>query len=163
MFITDLNGLRAKSLAKRLKAEYVAPEKIFDVSCDIFAPCALGGILNDETIPKLRCKIVAGGANNQLLDEQKHTQLLIDRDIFYAPDFAINAGGLISVANELEGHGEQRALMQAEGIYGMLKNIYRIAREEKVPTTTAANRLAEIRIASLGHIKGIYSGTAKSR
>ena len=163
LFIADLNEDRARSLCKRLKASYVRPTKIFETPCDVFAPCALGGILNDETIPNLKCRIVAGGANNQLLDEKKHNQMLSDRGIFYAPDFAINAGGLISVANELDGYGEKRALHQAEGIYDILKKIYRIAHEEKIQTSSAANRLAEIRIASIGHIKGIYSGSARAR
>jgi leucine dehydrogenase len=163
LFITDINEERAKALVKRLKATYVKPEKIFETPCDIYAPCALGGILNDETIPKLKCKVVAGGANNQLLDEKKHIQMLIDRGILYAPDFAVNAGGLMSVANELDGFGVQRALNQAQGIYGILKNIFRIAKEEKIPTSTAANRLAEMRIASIGHIKGIHSVSSKKQ
>ena len=163
MIITDINEARAKALTKRLNASYVKPEKIFDEACDVFAPCALGGILNDDTIPRLKCNIVAGGANNQLLDEKKHTQMLIDRGILYAPDFAINAGGLINVANELEGYSEKRALNHADGIYDILKNIYRIAREEKIPTSAAANKLAELRIASIGHIKGIYSGSSRNK
>ncbi len=165
LFISDINEEKARHNAARFKATYVKPDKIFEAPVDIFAPCALGGILNDETIPKLKCRIVAGGANNQLLDEKKHSQMLIDRGILYAPDYAINAGGLINVANELEGYSEKRALNQAEGIYDILMQIYKIAKDEKVATSVAANKLAEYRIQSIGHIKQIYSsptnGTSK--
>ncbi|MBI5463402.1 MAG: leucine dehydrogenase, partial [Ignavibacteriales bacterium] len=160
IILTDINEDRAKHNAKRFKAAYVKPDKIYGASADIFAPCALGGILNDETIPQLKVDIVAGGSNNQLLDEKKHMQMLIDRKIMYAPDYAINAGGLINVANELEGYSEKRALKQAEGIYDILREIYRIAREEKVSTSTAANKLAEYRIESLGRIKQIYTSAS---
>jgi len=160
LFITDIQEMRARTAVKRFSAAYVKPERIFETPVDIFAPCALGGILNDESIPKLKCQIVAGGANNQLLDEKKHIQMLIDRKILYAPDYAINAGGLISVANELEGYNEERVLKQAEGIYGTLQQIFRIAREEKIPTSVAANKLAELRINSLGRVRQIYSGNS---
>ncbi|MBI3005270.1 MAG: Glu/Leu/Phe/Val dehydrogenase [Ignavibacteriales bacterium] len=158
LFITDIQEKRARAAVKRFSATYIKPEKIFETQADIFAPCALGGILNDESIPKLKCRIVAGGANNQLLEEKKHIQMLMDRKILYAPDYAINAGGLINVASELEGYNEERVLKQAEGIYGILQQIFQIAREEKVPTSVAANKLAEYRIQSLGRIKHIYSG-----
>ena len=158
LFVTDIHEERAKSLVKRFKATYVKPEKIYEAPADIFAPCALGGILNDQTIPKLRCKVVAGAANNQLLDEKKHTQMLIDRNILYAPDYAINAGGLINVANELEGYSEKKALKQAEGIYDILRQIFKIARDENIPTSLAANKLAEYRIDSIGRIKQISTG-----
>ena len=108
-------------------------------------------------------RIVAGGANNQLLDETKHIQELTGRKILYAPDYAINSGGLINVANELEGYSEARALKQAEGIYDILREIYRIARVEKVPTSVAANKLAEYRIESISRIKQIYSKGSGSR
>ena len=156
--ITDIFEQKAKKVAKAVKGTYVKPEKIFSTAADIFAPCALGGILNDETIPRLKVGIVAGGANNQLLDEKKHMQMLVDRKILFAPDFAINAGGLINVANELEGYSEDRALKQAEGIYDILTEIFRKARSERIPTSIAANRLAEARIARISGIKQIYSG-----
>ncbi|MBI3578619.1 MAG: Glu/Leu/Phe/Val dehydrogenase [Ignavibacteriales bacterium] len=161
IFVTDIYEDKAKALAKRVKAKYVQSEKIFDLPVDIFTPCALGGILNDKTIPRLKCKIVAGAANNQLLDEKKHSQLLIDRKILYAPDYAINAGGLINVANELEGYSQERALKQAEGIYDILKNIFTIAKHENIPTYLAANKLAESRIQQLSHIKQIYASKSE--
>lgn len=160
--LTDINEERARSLARKVKGTYVKPDKIYEQSVDIFAPCALGGILNDDTIPKLKCVLVAGGANNQLLDEKKHTQQLIERKIAYAPYYAINAGGLINVANELEGYSEQRALNQAEGIYDILRKIFLMSRTEGIPTTVAANRIAEERIASIGRIKQIFSSSRET-
>ncbi|HXG39124.1 MAG TPA: Glu/Leu/Phe/Val dehydrogenase [Bacteroidota bacterium] len=163
IFITDIYEEKAKRVAKLLKATYVKPNKIFELNVDIFAPCALGGVLNDETIPKLRCKIVAGGANNQLLDEKKHIAQLVERGILWAPDYAINAGGLINVANELEGYRQERALKQAGGIYDTLRQIFQIARQEKITTAQAANRLAEDRIAKISRVKQLYSGRSEFR
>ncbi len=157
--VTDIAEERARNLARRLKGTFVKPDKIYDVPMDVFAPCALGGILNDDTIPRLKCAVVAGGANNQLLDEKKHMTMLIDRKIAYAPDYAINAGGLINVANELEGYSEKRALRQAEGIYDIIRKIFEIADREKLPTSVAANKIAEDRIASMGRINQIYSAS----
>ncbi|MCU0453951.1 MAG: leucine dehydrogenase [Bacteroidetes bacterium] len=161
--VTDIAEERARSLAKRLKGTFVKPDKIYDQPMDVFAPCALGGILNDDTISRLKCAVVAGGANNQLLDERKHMQMLIDRKIAYAPDYAINAGGLINVANELEGYSEKRALRQAEGIYEIIQKIFEIAEREKISTSAAANKIAEERIASMGRINQIYSASRGMR
>lgn len=158
--ITDINNERAKEAVKRFAATYVKPEEIFDAPVDIFAPCALGGVLNDDTIPRLKCRVVAGGANNQLLDENKHIQMLVERNILYAPDYAINAGGLINVAHELTGYNEQRALTQAEGIYDILLQIFRVASQERITTSAAANKIAEQRIQSIGRIKHIYSNSS---
>lgn len=158
IFLTDIYEEKARSLAKSVKATFVKPESIYSVKADIFAPCALGGILNDDTIPGLKVRVVAGGANNQLLDEPKHMKLLMDRKILYAPDYAINAGGLINVANELEGYHEERALKQAEGIYDILRAVFALAKEQNIPTSEAANRLAEARIEAIARIKLTYAG-----
>ncbi len=158
LFVTDIYEQKAKALAARWKGKYVAPAKIYDVDADVFCPCALGAILNDDTIPRLKAPVIAGGANNQLADEQRHGQMLAKRKILYAPDYAINAGGLISVANELEGYPPERALKQAEGIYGTIERIFAIASRERIPTHEASNRLAEQRIASVSHIKNVYAG-----
>jgi leucine dehydrogenase len=159
--ITDIYEAKAKEVVGRTKAKFVQPEKIYDVDADIFCPCALGAILNDKTIPRLKVNIVAGGANNQLADEKKHGEMLMKRKIIYAPDYAINAGGLISVANELEGYAHERALKQAEGIYDTIRKIFEIAKQERIPTYEASNRLAEKRIAHLGHIRNIYAGKSE--
>ena len=90
---------------------------ISSVDMDIYAPCALGATLNDQTIPNLKCQIVAGAANNQLAKEDIHGKMLLDRGIVYAPDFLINAGGLINCYSELEGYNRDRAMQSAEGIY----------------------------------------------
>jgi leucine dehydrogenase len=160
IFITDIYEEKAKAVAKRVKGTFVQPKKIFDMKCDVFAPCALGGILNDDTIPRLKCAIIAGGANNQLLDEKKHMQMLMDRKIHYAPDYAINAGGLINVASELEGYNQEKALRQAEGIYDILKAVFKLSREENIPTSAAANKLAEDRIEGISRIKQQYASTS---
>jgi leucine dehydrogenase len=158
LFITDIFEEKAQALVEKTKGKYVHPKKIFDVDADIFCPCALGAIINDETIPRLKVKIIAGGANNQLADEKKHGQMLIKRKILYAPDYAINAGGLISVANELEGYPPERALKQVEGIYDTIRSIFAIAKEERIPTYEASNRLAEERIKGISHIRNLYAG-----
>ena len=159
--LTDIFEPKLRALAKRVKATVVRPEKIYEANVDIFTPCALGGILNDETIPRLKCRVVAGGANNQLLDEKKHIAMLGERSILYAPDYAINAGGLINVANEMEGYSEERALKQAEGIYDTLQQIFSIARGQGIPTSEAANLLAESRIRTISPIKQIYAGSSR--
>jgi leucine dehydrogenase len=115
--------------------------------CDILSPCARGGVLNDETIPKLRCKIVAGAANNQLSAPQSADRLL-ERGILYAPDYVINAGGIINIGVELApgGYNEAEALRRTDAIGETLADVFRIAREEGVSTATAADRLAERRL-----------------
>lgn len=146
--ITDIYEEKAKDVLKRTGAAFVDPEKIYDVEADIFCPCALGAILNDNTIPRLKAKIVAGGANNQLANEEKHGTMLLDRGILYAPDYVINAGGLINVAQELEGYDKERAMTKASKIFDTLLQVFEIARREDIPTNEASNRLAEERIRS---------------
>jgi len=126
------------------------------VAAEIFAPCGLGAIINDETIPRLKFKIIAGAANNQLADERKHGKLLMDKNILYAPDYVINAGGLINVANEVEGYHRDKALKEAEGIYKILWQIIDIARREKLPTNEASNRLAEHRLDQVSKLKRMH-------
>lgn len=161
IFISDIFPDKARRVADKVKAEVTDPEHIYDVDADIFCPCALGAIVNDETIPRFTFKIIAGGANNQLADEAKHGQMLIDRGIMYAPDYAINAGGLINVYNELEGYSQKRALKQAEGIYDTILKIFAISKRENVPTYEASNRLAEERITAIARIKTIYAGKSQ--
>ncbi len=157
LFISDVEQEKISSLLHTVKAHVVPPDEIYDVDCDIFAPSALGLVINDQTIPRLNCKIVAGGANNQLADEKKHAEDLRQKGILYAPDYVINSGGLINVANELEGYRRDRAIQQAEGIYDILKRIYKISREENISTLLAANKIAEERLNKIGKLKNIYS------
>lgn len=130
------------------EVEIVDPESIYDVECDVFAPCALGAVINDETLPRLRAKIVAGAANNQLL-EDRHAAELMKRGILYAPDYVINAGGIINVSCEFDegGYDEARSLRKIENIYDALKEIFRTAREQGITTAEAADHLAEQRLA----------------
>ncbi len=137
--------------------EVVSPKSIHARDCDIFAPCALGAVINDDTIGELKCQIVAGCANNVLAEDRHGTELRA-RGVLYAPDFVVNAGGLINVANELQGYSEQRATQATHGIYDITTQIFQIARDEEVTTLAAARTLAERRIAGLSRIKDRYIG-----
>ena len=143
--ITDIDHARVRRAANAFGATPVSPEQIYDVECDVFAPCALGAILNDDTIPRLRCSIVAGAANNQLA-EDRHGEILEEKGVLYAPDYVINAGGLINVYGEIAGYGLRKAKEKAEEIYDTLLSIYRIADDESIPTFRAADRLAQQRL-----------------
>jgi leucine dehydrogenase len=132
----------------RERCSFVDYEEIYDADCDIFSPCAIGAILNDNTIPRLKCEIIAGCANNQLLDESRHSRQLHDRDILYCPDYVINAGGLINVAEELNvgGYREERSMLMIKTIGTSLKNIFERADADSITTAEAARRLAEERL-----------------
>lgn len=143
---------------KRTQAQYdslvfVPPSEIYDVDCDIFAPCALGGAVNSKTIPRLRCKIVAGSANNVLENEDIDGPRLEERKITYIPDYIISAGGIINVSNELEGYNRKYALGKAAGIFDIVGQLLAIAENERISTLKAANALAERRIASMANVK----------
>jgi leucine dehydrogenase len=128
------------------------PEKIHAEECDIFAPCAMGGVIRDDTIPNLRCRVVAGAANNQL-ERPEHGDALASAGILYAPDYVINAGGLINVADELLGYDETRAKARVQTIYRTLREIFRMARDRGITTAAAADRFAEERIERVGRIR----------
>jgi len=154
--VTDIRPERvAEICATHPGVAAVAPDAIYDQPCDIFSPSALGGVLNDETIPRLRCAIVAGSANNQLA-ERRHGDLLYEAGILYAPDYVINAGGLIQVADELLGFHPERARRKVAALYDLLLRIFAISREEGIPTCLAADRLAEQRIEQIGRLGRIY-------
>lgn len=154
VFITDISDEKVDAVAAKTGAIPVPMEKIYSLDMDIYAPCALGATLNDETIPQLKCAVVAGAANNQLKDETRHGYMLIDRGITYAPDFLINAGGLINVYNEYVGnYNRQRAYEQAEKIYTTCLNILNLASREKISSQEAAIRMAENRIAEVGRVR----------
>jgi len=147
VLICDINTEKVAKLVKDHGFEGVSDEGHHKVECDVYAPCARGAGINDETIPELRCKAVAGCANNQLL-EPRHAEGLKDRGILYAPDYVINAGGIINVAMELipGGYDEKVALERIATIYDNLKLVFEIARTKNVNTREAAARLAELRI-----------------
>ncbi len=160
LFITDLVEDKVKRVLETVKAHIVKPNEIYEIDADIFAPAALGAVINDDTISKLKCDIIAGAANNQLEDEERHGRMLIDKGILYAPDYVVNSGGLINVANELEGYRQDRAMKQAEGIYDILKNIFKISKTQNIPTNMASNRLVEERLERIGGIRKIFTGSS---
>lgn len=153
---TDINEKTLQGLQTRYGFKAVKPEEIYEVDCDIFSPSATGGILNDQTIPKLRCKIVAGCANNQLEDEERHGQMLHERGILYAPDYVINAGGVIQAIDEEKGYNPERVKMKTERIYDRLLHIFEMARREGILPLEAANRYAEMRIREIPKMRRIY-------
>jgi leucine dehydrogenase len=158
LFGTDIDP-EACDAASQLGVEIVPPEEIFDVDCDFFAPCALGAVLNDETIPRLRCRVVAGAANNQLENQERHSRELERRGILYAPDFVINAGGLINVYNALTGeYNQERALRMTRGIYLNLMRVFEISKRDGIPTSLAADRVAEERIANIKKLRPRHWG-----
>ncbi len=163
VFITDIDQDNLRKTSELVpSAEYVDPDAIYDVDCDIYAPCALGATVNDETIERLKCSIIAGSANNTL-DREDHAQALADRGILYAPDYVVNAGGLINVANELEGYNAQRSTERVQAIYDITTRIFQIARDEGITTLQAANTLAERRIAGVAKIKDTFVGNRLNR
>ena len=159
MIVTDINEEAVERVVNDFGAEKVGVDEIFEVEADIFAPCALGAILNDTTIPKLKVKAVCGSANNQLEDIEKHGQMLKDRGIIYAPDFIANAGGVINVADELLGYNRERALDNASRIYDQMGLVFDIAREQDITTAEAADRMAEERIATMKEVRSNFIRT----
>jgi leucine dehydrogenase len=145
LIVSDIDSAKAAKVSKLTGAEIVDGDAIFTADADIFSPCALGGIINDTTIPKLKVQIVAGGANNQLLEE-RHGDELGRRGILYAPDYVANAGGVINVYGEVEGWDAQRALDKADDIYDTILKVFDIAESQHIPTYVAADRLAEQRL-----------------
>jgi leucine dehydrogenase len=138
---TDIRPEVVKQARMQLPIEIVVPEAIYDVSAAIFAPCALGGILNDRTIERLSCQIIAGAANNQLEDD-RHAELLRQCGIVYGVDYVLNAGGLINAAQELEGYDQQKARQRVAHIYYTVKRMLAIAKEQQISTLSAARQMA---------------------
>jgi leucine dehydrogenase len=152
--VTDLFEQKVNDICAKFKVTGVSQNEIYDVDMDIFAPCALGATINDDTIGRLKCSIIAGAANNQLKDEVKHGYMLRDKSVVYAPDFLINAGGLINVYNELGGsYNRKRVFEQADKIYDTCSRILEYSSEENISTQEAAIKLAEKRIGEIGRIR----------
>ncbi|MBG9456387.1 leucine dehydrogenase [Lysinibacillus sphaericus] len=161
LVVTDINQVAIDRVVNDFDATAVAPEEIYSQEVDIFAPCALGAILNDETIPQLKAKVIAGSANNQLQDS-RHGDYLHELEIVYAPDYVINAGGVINVADELYGYNRERAMKRVEGIYDSLEKIFAISKRDGIPTYVAANRLAEERIARVSKSRSQFLKNEKN-
>jgi leucine dehydrogenase len=160
LIVTDIDQDKVSSIVEKYGATAVGIDDIYSVECDIYAPCALGATVNDETIPKLNCKIVCGAANNVLKDASIHGKALQERDIVYAPDYVANAGGVINVAYEQVegGYNEVAATRDIDMIYGRMIEIL-----EKSQTTgrlahEIADEMAEARIEAIRNTKGIYTG-----
>lgn len=164
VFVTDIDVEAVKRVVTEFDGvEGVGIDAIYDVDCDVFAPCALGAVINDDTIPRLKASIVCGPANNQLADEEVHNKALWDRGILYAPDYVVNAGGLINVAHELDGYNTERATHKVRSIYDITTRVFNIARDENLTTLVAANRLAERRIAALSKVRHRWVAERPSR
>ena len=145
--------------ARDLGLKVVSPQKIYDLDCDVFSPCALGGVLNGDTVPRLKCRVVAGGANNQLLRDQDGEELH-RRGILYAPDYIINSGGIINAAAEIGmPYNPDRAREKTERIYEILDQVIQVSKTEEIPTAQAADKLAEKRLASVRAIRKLYRGS----
>jgi leucine dehydrogenase len=156
VFISDIRDEKLQAIKKQHGAVEIANGNVYEIDMDVYAPCALGATLNDATIHQLKCSIVAGAANNQLANEKTHGKMLADKGILYAPDYLINAGGLINVNSEVEGYGRDRAMELTENIYNTTLNIYKYSKENNILTYQAANKIAEERIAAVGKIKQSY-------
>ena len=154
LFVTDINPERTAEMKRMYGATVVDPDEIYSLDVDVFSPCALGATLNDSTIPLLKASIVAGAANNQLENEQRHSKLLKSKGILYCPDYVINAGGLINVYNEMIGYEEERAFKQLNNIYDSLLEIFNIAKQQNITNFEAAQKLAEERIKKARKAKG---------
>jgi leucine dehydrogenase len=154
VMVSDINQEKIKeTVAKYRNVEVVDNASIFDLDMDIYAPCALGATLNDDSISKLKCSIVAGAANNQLADENVHGMQLIKKGIVYAPDFLINAGGVINVSSELDGYNEAKVNNDVEKIYQRTLNIFNLAEKEGTHNQAAAILMAQKRLDDIAKLK----------
>jgi leucine dehydrogenase len=156
VYISDINEELLGNVAQKYGAEAVANNSLFDLDIDIYSPCALGATVNTETINRLKCSIIAGSANNQLADEEVHGRMLLEKGIMYAPDYLINAGGLIQCYSEISGFNKKKTLQMAENIYEATRRVIKKSKEENIPTNEAANKIAEKRIADIRKIKSAY-------
>lgn len=156
VFVSDINEERLHEVARKYKAKPISASKIFTIGADIYAPCALGSTVNEKTIKNMKFAIIAGSANNQLANEEIHGQLLLDKGILYAPDYLINAGGLINCYSELTGFGKKRTIQLTENIYDATREVIQLSKTENIPTNMAAGRIAEKRINDIKKIKSSY-------
>jgi leucine dehydrogenase len=146
VIIADINQERLLEVSKKYGAKIYTGNDIYSEDVDIYAPCALGATINDDTIYKIKAKVIAGAANNQLAQEEKHGLILRERGIVYAPDFLINAGGIINVYAELEGYDKKEIMRKTENIYNTTLEILSNAETNKITTNSAALNIAQKRI-----------------
>jgi leucine dehydrogenase len=160
LLVADIDASKVKKAVDQFGATSCDVDSIHKQTVDVFAPCALGAGVNDKTLHDFKCKIIAGGANN-VLAEDRHGMALKELGILYAPDYVINAGGLMNVFVELEGYSQDRALQHTFKIYQNLKEVFQIAKKENIPNHKAADRLAEARMGTIGRLKQKHTGKAQ--
>ncbi|MCL2170842.1 MAG: leucine dehydrogenase [Defluviitaleaceae bacterium] len=160
LIVTDISPERVAVCVKEFGAVAVGLDEIYDADCEIYAPCALGASVNPDTIPRLKCKIICGGANNVLKDAPTDGAALLAKGIVYAPDYVANAGGVINVSYELSegGYNEEASMRHIELIYDRILEILAMSDRDKIPTHECADRMAEARIEAVQKIKSIYTG-----
>lgn len=152
VFVTDINAESVQRAVDDYGAEAVPSEQIYDVDADVYSPCALGGTVNEATLERLKCKIICGAANNQLANNEIGDEVQ-RRGILYAPDYAVNAGGLMNVSLEIDGYNRERAMRMLRTIYFNLARIFEISKRDGIPTYMAADRMAEERINVIGKLR----------
>jgi len=145
IYISDIDEETLKNVANTYKAQVVGLDEIYDLPIDVYAPCALGATINDDTLGRLKCAIIAGSANNQLKDEVKHGKAVMDKGIIYAPDYMINAGGVINCFAEVDGLSAEWAMDKSAKIYDTTMAIIKKSKAENIPTYAVANKIAEER------------------
>lgn len=153
VYVSDMAEERKMKVATKYKAEPIQYATSYELDVDVYAPCALGGTVNPDTVPKMRCKIIAGSANNQLKDEDKTIQLLKEHNILLTPDFLINSGALISCFSELEGYGGDHTESLIRNIYSATRHVLQKSREDGIATYDAAKQLAESRITDIAKLR----------
>ena len=153
IYVTDIHEPSLKRVSVMHGATVVGLDEIYDIDMDIYGPCALGATVNDETLAKLKCSIIAGAANNQLKQEDIHGLKVMEKGIIYAPDFALNAGGVINCYSEVKGLTSEWVMSKADEIYNTISNIVKRSKAENIPTYKIANKMAEERIESIGKVK----------
>jgi leucine dehydrogenase len=162
VFVTDINKDAVQRAVDEFGCEAVALDEIYDVDADVYSPTALGGTINEKTLPRLKCKVICGAANNQLANDQMGVEVAA-RGMLYAPDYAVNAGGLMNVSLEIDGYNRERAMRMMRTIYYNLGRIFEISKRDGIPTYKAADRMAEERINTIGRIKLPHMGANGTR
>ena len=152
VFVTDINTALVQRAVDDYGAEAVASDQIYDVDADVYSPCALGGTINENTLDRLKCQIICGAANNQLATNEIGDEVQ-RRGILYAPDYAVNAGGLMNVSLEIDGYNRERAMRMLRTIHFNLARIFEISKRDNIPTYMAADRMAEERINAIGKLR----------
>ena len=157
VYVTDIDADLVKSAVENYGCTAVGLDEIYDTDADVYSPCALGGTVNEKTLPRLKCKVICGAANNQLANDAIGEEVE-KRGILYAPDYAVNAGGVMNVSLEIDGYNRERAMRMMRTVYENVGRIFQIAKRDSIPTFKAADRLAEERIAAIGKIKLPHMG-----